>query len=104
MPIPSSYINTFFCKKGIMRIFFKITIIHLSVNGYDEPAGIQYVDQLMFTYTNRWSKVQKKIDLETDFSSDSDYYEFANEIPFMGNILQPFSQLPKYKLKILSWL
>ena len=44
----------------------------------------------MFTYTNRWSKVQTKIDPETYFSSDSDYYEFANELHFVGDILQPF--------------
>ena len=30
------------------------------------------------------------MDPETDFSSDSDYYEFANEILFVGDILQPF--------------
>ena len=33
---------------------------------------------------------QTKKDSETDFSTDSDYSEFANEIPFVGNILQPF--------------
>ena len=27
---------------------------------------------------------------ETDFSSDSDYDELANEIPFVGDILQQF--------------
>ena len=30
------------------------------------------------------------MDSETDFSSDNDYNEFANEIPFVGNILQLF--------------
>ena len=30
------------------------------------------------------------MDSETDFSSDSDYNEVANEILFVGNILQPF--------------
>ena len=30
------------------------------------------------------------MDSETDFSSDSDYDEFANEILFVGDILQPF--------------
>ena len=56
-----------------------------------------------FTQTKRM-KPHKKNGLETDFSSDSDYDEFANEILFVGNILQPiqlnpFSQLLKYKLK-----
>ena len=41
------------------------------------------------------------MDSEPDFSSDSDYNEFANQIPFMTDILQPFqfepfSQLLKY--------
>ena len=44
------------------------------------------------------------MDSETDFSSDSNYDEFANEIPFVGDILQPFQFEPvftllKYKLK-----
>ena len=30
------------------------------------------------------------MDSETDFSSDSDYDEFAYEILFVGDILQPF--------------
>ena len=30
-----------------------------------------------------------KIDLETDFASHSDYDDFANEIQFVGDILQP---------------
>ena len=30
------------------------------------------------------------MDSETDFSSDSDCDEFANEIPFVGDVLQPF--------------
>ena len=30
------------------------------------------------------------MDSETDFSGDSDYDEFANEIPFVSDILQPF--------------
>ena len=30
------------------------------------------------------------MDSETDFSRDGGYDEFANEIPFVGNILQPF--------------
>ena len=30
------------------------------------------------------------MDSEKDFSSDSDYNEFNNEIPFVGDILQPF--------------
>ena len=34
------------------------------------------------------------MDSETDFSSDSDYYEFANEIHFVGDILQPFQFEP----------
>ena len=39
-----------------------------------------------------------------DFSSDTDFNEFANDIPLVGNILQPFhlnpfSELLKYKLK-----
>ena len=36
------------------------------------------------------------MDLETDFSSDSDYDEFANEIPFVGDILQPFQFEPVF--------
>ena len=32
----------------------------------------------------------QKMDSETDFSSDSHYDEFANEILFVGDILQPF--------------
>ena len=31
---------------------------------------------------------------ETDFSSDTNYDEFANEIPFVGDILQPFQFEP----------
>ena len=34
------------------------------------------------------------MDSETDFSSDSDYNEFANEIQFVGDILQPFQFEP----------
>ena len=30
------------------------------------------------------------MDSKTDFSSDSDYDEFGCEIPFVGDILQPF--------------
>ena len=30
------------------------------------------------------------MDSETDFSSTNDYDECANEIPFVGDILQPF--------------
>ena len=30
------------------------------------------------------------MDSETDFSSDSNYNEFANEIPFVGDIILPF--------------
>ena len=30
------------------------------------------------------------MDSETNISSDSNYNEFANEVPFVGNILQPF--------------
>ena len=30
------------------------------------------------------------IDSETDFSSDSNYDEYASEILFVGDILQPF--------------
>ena len=30
------------------------------------------------------------MDSETDFSSDSDCDEFATEIPFVGDILQPY--------------
>ena len=36
------------------------------------------------------------MDSETDFSSDSDYDEFAEEIPFVGNILQPFQNEPVF--------
>ena len=32
---------------------------------------------------------------KTDFSSDSDY-QFANEIPFVGDILQPFQFEPVF--------
>ena len=34
------------------------------------------------------------MDSETDFSSDSNYDEFANEIPFVGDILQLFKFEP----------
>ena len=34
------------------------------------------------------------MDPETVFSSDCDYDEFANEIPFVGDILQPFQLEP----------
>ena len=34
------------------------------------------------------------MDSEIDFSSNSDYDEFANEILFVGNILQPFQFEP----------
>ena len=34
------------------------------------------------------------MDLETDFFSYSYYDEFAREIPFVGNILQPFQYEP----------
>ena len=56
-------------------------------------AGTQFTDRLMFIYTKR-TKPQKKRDPETDFSSDSDYDEFANEIRFVGDILQPFQLEP----------
>ena len=32
----------------------------------------------------------------TDFSSDSDYDEFANEIPLMGDIMQLFQFEPVF--------
>ena len=34
------------------------------------------------------------MDSETDFSSNSDYDEFANKIVFVGNILQSFQFKP----------
>ena len=42
--------------------------------------------------------------MHSDFSSDSDYNEFANEILFEGDILQPFLfesifSAAEYKLK-----
>ena len=40
-----------------------------------------------------------KRESETDFSSDNDYYEFANKIPTVGNGLQSFLYEPVYKLK-----
>ena len=40
--------------------------------------------------TTKKNKKQKKMNSETDFSSDRNYAEFANEIPFVGEILQPF--------------
>ena len=36
------------------------------------------------------------MDSETEVSSDSDYDAFANEIPFVGNILQTFQFEPVY--------
>ena len=36
------------------------------------------------------------MDLETDFSSDSDYAEFANETSFAGDILQLFLYEPTF--------
>ena len=41
-------------------------------------------------------KKKRKVDSETDFSSDSDYDEFANEISFESNILQPFQFEPVF--------
>ena len=54
----------------------------------------------MFTQTER-PKPHTKMDSETEFSSDTDYDEFANEILSVGDILQPFQFEPslKYKLK-----
>ena len=48
------------------------------------------------------------MDSETDFPSDSNYNEFANEIPYLGDMLQlfqvecVFSQLLKHKLNDLA--
>ena len=36
------------------------------------------------------------MDWETDFSSDTDYDEFADEIPYVGNILEPFQFYPVF--------
>ena len=36
------------------------------------------------------------MDSETDFSSNSDYDEFANEILFVGSIVQPFQFKPVF--------
>ena len=36
----------------------------------------------------------QKIDSKSDFSSDSDYDEFANEMSFVDDILQPFQFEP----------
>ena len=36
------------------------------------------------------------MDSETDFSSDSDYGDFANEIPFVSNIKQLFQFKPVF--------
>ena len=36
------------------------------------------------------------MDSERDFSSNSDYDEFANEIPFVGDILQLFQFEPVF--------
>ena len=44
----------------------------------------------MFTHRQRKQRHVEKIDWETDFSTDSVYDESANEILFVGNILQPF--------------
>ena len=68
--------------------------IYLCVSGCDEAAGIQFIDCLMFTQKKRTMPNIKNI-----------YDEFANEIQFVGSILQPFqfeslSQLLKYKLNI----
>ena len=41
-------------------------------------------------------KLKKKMDSETDFSSDSDYNEFAHEILFVGDILLPFQFEPVF--------
>ena len=60
----------------------------------------------MFTQTMRLKRHKKKkkkkerkkknVESETDFSSDSDYDEFANEISFESNILQPFQFEPVF--------
>ena len=39
--------------------------------------------------THKFAEIQK-INSETYFSRESDYDEFVNEIPFVGDILQPF--------------
>ena len=36
------------------------------------------------------------MDLETNYSNDSDYDDFANEIPFVGDIMQPFQFEPVF--------
>ena len=48
------------------------------------------IHSLVDVYTDKENKdTVKKIDSETDFSSTNDYDECANEIPFVGDILQP---------------
>ena len=41
-------------------------------------------------YIDKENKAIFEMHSKTDFSSDIDYNEFANEIPFVGIILQPF--------------
>ena len=41
-------------------------------------------------------EILQKMDSETDFSSNSDYHEFVNEILFVSNILQPFQFEPVF--------
>ena len=48
----------------------------------------------MFTWTRERSHIQKKLDSESDVTSDSDYNELANKIPFVDDILQPFQFVP----------
>ena len=50
----------------------------------------------MFYINKENEATYKKIDSETDFPSDSDYDEVANDIPFMGNILQQFQFEPVF--------
>ena len=47
----------------------------------------------MFAKTKKKSHIPK-MDSETDFSSNSNYNEFANEIQFVGDVLQPFQFEP----------
>ena len=93
MRIPTSYI---IFKKGFIRIIKRSRQIllhghsHVYENNYLPEAGIN-----SFTIRER-SHIQKQMDSETDLSRFSDYDGFANEIPFVGNVMQLFQFYPVF--------
>ena len=47
-------------------------------------------------YTEQERSHKQKMDWERNFSSDSHYDEFANEMPFVGDTLHPFQLEPVF--------